>query len=114
MSNQNLLKVLFLLSCLCLSLPSFSAGKLGADMHQAKGVQCQTRHGTDMKNPQYPTEETCTQCHQKAVLAEKTRNLPGANPHAAPHNGDCILCHLQHEKSENYCAQCHNFKFVVP
>ena len=33
---------------------------------------------------------------------------------AAPHNGDCILCHLQHEKSENYCAQCHNFKFVVP
>lgn len=82
-------------------------------MHQAKGVQCQTCHGTDMKNPQYPTEETCTQCHQKAVLAEKTRNLPDANPHAAPHNGDCILCHLQHEKSENYCAQCHNFKFVV-
>ena len=69
MSNQNLLKVLFLLSSLCLSLPSFSAGKLGADMHQAKGVQCQTCHGTDMKYPLFPTEETCksetdcAQCH---------------------------------------------------
>jgi uncharacterized paraquat-inducible protein A len=27
----------------------------------------------------------------------------------------CNLCHHQHEKSENYCAQCHsNFDFKVP
>ena len=70
-------------------------------------------HGTDLKNPNLPTEETCTQCHPKAMLIEKTKDLPGANPHNAPHNGDCINCHLMHEPPEDYCAQCHKFNFKV-
>ena len=105
------------------------APKMGADKHVAKGVACQTCHGTDLKNPNLPTEETCTQCHPKAavieycintlqyvsmeMLIEKTKDLPGANPHNAPHNGDCINCHLMHEPPEDYCAQCHKFNFKV-
>ena len=27
---------------------------------------------------------------------------------------ECTNCHLGHEKSENFCAQCHDFKFNVP
>ena len=75
--------------------------------------ECQTCHGTDLKNPNLPTEETCTQCHPKAALIEKTKDLPGANPHNAPHNGDCVNCHLMHEPPEDYCAQCHKFNFKV-
>ena len=89
------------------------APKMGADKHVAKGVACQTCHGTDLKNPNLPTEETCTQCHPKAALIEKTKDLPGANPHNAPHNGDCVNCHLMHEPPEDYCAQCHKFYFKV-
>lgn len=63
--------------------------------------RCQTCHGTDLKNPNLPTEETCTQCHPKAALIEKTKDLPGANPHNAPHNGDCVNCHLMHEPPED-------------
>lgn len=87
--------------------------KMGADRHVARGLTCQNCHGDDMKNPKFPEEATCVQCHPKAALAEKTKNLPLANPHNAPHNGDCVNCHLQHEPPENYCAQCHKFDFKV-
>jgi DnaJ-class molecular chaperone len=103
-------------SCL-LAVSSLSAAaegaKWGADRHIARGMTCQMCHGDDMKNPQYPEEATCLKCHQKDALAEKTKNLPGANPHKAPHNGDCTLCHMQHEEPVNYCAQCHKFDFKV-
>ncbi|HSD42833.1 MAG TPA: cytochrome c3 family protein [Burkholderiales bacterium] len=40
------------------------------------------------------------------------------NPHNSPHYGrdaDCNLCHHQHAKSENYCAQYHEkWAFKVP
>lgn len=87
--------------------------KMGADRHIAKGLACQTCHGDDMKNPKFPEDAVCTQCHNKEALAEKTKDLPGANPHKAPHNGECINCHLQHEPPEDYCAQCHKFNFKV-
>ena len=94
--------------------PSYAAdAKMGADRHIAKGLNCQTCHGSDMKNPQFPEEATCVQCHNKEALAEKTKDLPGANPHKAPHNGDCINCNLQHEPADDYCAQCHKFNFKV-
>lgn len=86
---------------------------MGADRHVAKGVTCNSCHGEDLKNPKLPDDATCTQCHNKDALAEKTKDLPGANPHKAPHNGECINCHLQHEPPENYCAQCHKFDFNV-
>jgi hypothetical protein len=27
---------------------------------------------------------------------------------------DCGLCHHQHSKSENFCSQCHGWKYLVP
>lgn len=54
--------------------PSFAAdAKMGADRHIAKGLNCQTCHGNDMKNPQFPEEATCVQCHNKEALAEKLK-----------------------------------------
>lgn len=87
-----------------------AADKFGADRHVARGVQCEMCHGPDKANPEYPDENTCMKCHPKAAVAEKTKKL-NPNPHAAPHNGDCTLCHLQHEPAVNYCDQCHKFEF---
>lgn len=114
MNFLNQLKLAFLVLCIGSFSMSFAAEQFGADKHMAKGVKCQVCHGVDKNNPDYPTEQTCIQCHDKKALGEKTKDLPGANPHQAPHNGDCTLCHLQHEKPENYCAQCHDFKFKIP
>lgn len=96
-------------------LPSCYAANFGADRHLTKGVTCETCHGKNMnkESPEIPDGATCIKCHDKAALAEKTKGLPGANPHAAPHNGDCTLCHMQHEEAVNYCAQCHQFDFKV-
>lgn len=87
-----------------------AAEKFGSDRHVARGVSCQMCHGPDMKNPMYPDENTCIKCHPKATMAKKTEKLQ-PNPHAAPHNGDCTLCHMQHEPTVNYCEQCHKFNF---
>ena len=87
-----------------------AADKFGADRHVARGVACEVCHGKDMNNPSYPDEKTCTQCHSKESVAKKSAALK-PNPHAAPHNGDCSLCHMMHERTENYCAQCHDFKY---
>ena len=101
-------------ACAALLALSSTAGaadqKFGADRHVARGIPCTMCHGNDMKNPEFPDENTCTKCHNKAQLADKTKALK-PNPHAAPHNGDCTLCHMQHEPTVNYCNQCHQFKF---
>lgn len=111
--NQKNLLVLLLALIASTSLSAQEAQKFGADKHVAKGVTCQTCHGEDLKNINYPDKETCTQCHNQETLAEKTKELPGANPHKAPHNDDCTLCHMQHEPQVNYCNQCHSFKFQM-
>ena len=113
MRKKLLISFCVLFGALSLAAQSFAADKFGADRHTAKGVQCAACHGPDPKNPIYPEEAQCVACHDKAALAKKTQNLPQANPHAAPPNGDCTLCHMQHEPAVNYCAQCHNFKFNV-
>ena len=97
-------------AALLAAAPASAADQFGADRHVARGVACTACHGPDMKNPVYPDENTCLQCHKKADVAAKTKKL-NPNPHEAPHNGDCTLCHLQHEPTENYCAQCHKFDF---
>lgn len=89
-----------------------SAADFGADRHQAKGLNCASCHGPDSKNPAYPDEKTCLQCHNRDELAKKTESLE-INPHKAPHNGDCTLCHMQHEPEVNYCAQCHKVSFKM-
>ena len=93
-------------------------GKLtGSHYHQLAGVNCVKCHGKT-KTPAALTMEQCIACHgATAKLAEKTKNVKPANPHTSPHYGtelDCNLCHHQHAKSENYCAQCHKFDFQTP
>ena len=79
MTSLNSLTKLFGIGLLAamFSCSAFAADapKMGADKHVAKGVACQTCHGTDLKNPNLPTEETCTQCHPKAMLIEKENEL---------------------------------------
>ncbi len=93
------------------------AGKLtGSHLHRLNGVGCVECHGAVAK-PKEVAFEKCTSCHATAALAERTATVKPANPHKSPHygtNADCNLCHHQHEKSENYCLQCHQFDFHVP
>lgn len=89
-----------------------NAAEYGADRHIKKGLTCETCHGPDKNNPKYPETEDCLKCHDKNQLIAKTKTLE-PNPHNAPHNGDCVLCHAQHEEAQNYCAQCHKFDYHV-
>ena len=101
----------------CAALPSLAQDNFLADRHVAKGLSCQMCHGPDDKNPQTPTIDTCTACHPKDALAEKTAKVKPANPHVSPHYGkdlECTNCHLGHMQSENFCDQCHQFGFKVP
>ena len=94
------------------TMSSAETPKFGADRHVARGMACASCHGPDGKSPEYPDQETCLKCHQKDALVEKTKAIGPVNPHKAPHNGECTLCHLQHEAPVNYCAECHpQFKF---
>jgi hypothetical protein len=93
-------------------------GKLpGSHHHQLADVNCVKCHGKT-KTPEALTMEQCVACHgSTAKLAEKTKDVKPTNPHTSPHYGtdlDCNLCHHQHAKSENYCAQCHKFDFKTP
>lgn len=85
--------------------------------HLLAGVNCVKCHGKT-KTPEALTMEQCVACHgSTAKLAEKTKDVKPTNPHTSPHYGtelDCNLCHHQHAKSENYCAQCHKFDFKTP
>ena len=85
--------------------------------HLLSGVSCEACHG-DTKQPEEPPMEKCVACHgPTANLAEKTKDVKPTNPHTSPHYGtelNCNLCHKQHAKSENYCAQCHKFDFKTP
>lgn len=99
---------------LMFSTTSFAAD-FGADRHVQKGVKCEACHGAN-KEVDYPSIDQCKQCHNPAAVAEKTKNVKPQNPHVSPHYGnelDCALCHIQHQKPANYCAQCHNFDFKV-
>ena len=95
---MNRLALILASACLIFGTTA-SAADFGADRHVARGLECASCHGPDMKNPETPDE--------------KTNSRRNPNPHKAPHNGDCTLCHLQHEPEENYCAQCHKFDFKV-
>jgi hypothetical protein len=92
-------------------------GKLPAShMHGLNGVTCAKCHGKT-KKPSEVEMGQCTACHDAEKMALKTSDVKPANPHTSPHYGtglDCNLCHHQHRKSENYCAQCHKFDFTVP
>jgi hypothetical protein len=87
-----------------------------AHIHQLVGVNCQKCHGKT-KKPEEVKMKQCVTCHNTDKVAEKTAKVKPQNPHESVHYGrtlDCNLCHHEHAKSENYCAQCHKFDFVVP
>ena len=62
--------------------------------------------------------DKCVSCHGPTEgLAQKTKEIKPTNPHTSPHYGtelDCNLCHHQHTRSEDFCGQCHSFKFKTP
>lgn len=107
-------------ACAMLLTASFGASaaeQFGADRHAKAGVKCEACHGSDMKNPQMPSTQVCAGCHNVDALVEKTAKMKPTNPHTSPHYGkelDCTNCHYMHEKSQDFCAQCHNFNFQVP
>ena len=87
-----------------------------ADRHVKAGVKCDSCHGKGMA-VKAPGLEQCAACHDPKQMAEKTKGMKLANPHNSPHwetNLDCTLCHSGHAAPQNYCAQCHAFKFRVP
>ena len=89
----------------------------GSHGHLLAGVNCEKCHG-NTKKQEAPAMEQCVACHGSTdKLVEKTKEVKLLNPHTSPHYGtnlDCNLCHHQHVKSENYCAQCHDFDFKAP
>ena len=95
---RSVLTLILTFGCI-LSLPSYAAGNFGADRHVARD------------------KTQCIVCHDPNAVAAKTANVKPQNPHVSPHYGkdlDCVLCHVQHGQTENYCEQCHNFGFKVP
>jgi cytochrome c nitrite reductase small subunit len=120
-------------------LASWQSGDLGAHEHEQADVTCLDCHEptiqqqvhevvsyatgdytTPLPELKYPTQD-CFQCHEHssyAQIIEMTAGLVqtyGANPHNS-HFGemDCRLCHHMHEKSVDYCAQCHSYGWQVP
>ena len=84
--------------------------------HLLSGLTCKSCHN-DPAKAEAPDVSTCTKCHDPEKVSAATANVKPRNPHNSPHYGtgaDCNLCHHQHEKSENFCATCHQFKFKVP
>lgn len=85
-------------------------------MHLLNGVTCADCH--ENPNSAKPlTTAQCLSCHGTfEEVADATKDLD-PNPHNSPHYGtgmDCDLCHHQHSKSENFCAQCHEWELLVP
>ncbi len=96
---------------------AWAAGSsFGADRHVARGVPCKACHGPKQEIA-FPSIDQCSKCHNPDEVAKKTANAKPRNPHVSPHYDnklDCVLCHVQHAKTEDYCAQCHKFGFKVP
>ena len=88
-----------------------AADKFLADRHIDRGLKCESCH-TGAKPDANVDMKTCLQCHKREDVAAKTKQL-APNPHTAPHNYDCTLCHMQHEPEVNYCELCHQFNFKM-
>jgi len=89
----------------------------GSHLHQLAGVGCADCHGKAAK-PEPVEMEQCLSCHGSGEkVAALTAKMKPQNPHVSTHYNsdlDCNLCHRQHQKSENYCAECHRWDFKVP
>lgn len=89
----------------------------GSHLHQWSAVTCADCHGNVAK-PAPVEAEKCLSCHGSGEkVAARTAKMKPQNPHYSAHYNadlDCNLCHHQHQKSENYCAECHRWDFKVP
>ena len=97
--------------------PTSLRGKLPLfHVHQLAGLGCKNCHDNPRKAE--PAKSTkCLTCHAGDAIFAATARVKPRNPHGSPHYGkesDCNICHHQHEKSENFCTQCHTFEFKVP
>ncbi len=103
--------------CHAKDLSTTLTGKLPlSHVHQLRGVTCGKCHD-DVNSPEPVAKGKCMNCHDMDKVAAITAGVKPTNPHTSPHYGkksDCNLCHHQHEKSENYCLQCHKFEFRLP
>ena len=84
--------------------------------HRLNGIGCLDCHD-DLIATQSLTTECCLSCHDSHEAVAKNTTNHDPNPHNSPHYGlnlDCDLCHHQHSKSENFCAQCHEWQLEVP
>jgi hypothetical protein len=98
--------------------PDTLVGKMsGSHQHLLSGVTCADCHGQTGK-PEPVEMEQCLSCHGSGdKVAKLTAKVKPQNPHVSAHYGtelDCNLCHQQHRKSEDYCAECHDYHFQVP
>ncbi|MBL7250531.1 cytochrome c3 family protein [Alloalcanivorax marinus] len=104
---------------LLVALVGFAAGAAAQlDQHHAlNDVPCQACHGA-AEPPTAVATEQCLGCHGPLEdLGALTEKVSPTNPHSTPHGAtfaECDLCHRVHGPSENFCAQCHDFKFTVP
>lgn len=85
--------------------------------HYLAGVSCAACHG-EADPPKEPDTAVCESCHGSLeTLARLTADVAPVNPHDSPHGApyaECSLCHLQHRRSEDFCATCHDFGFDPP
>jgi hypothetical protein len=92
--------------------PLKSEGPLGK-LHADEKVKCVKCHGT-AKRTEPVSMETCLGCHgdgDSKALAALTAKAKPMNPHENRHYGteaDCSLCHRVHQKSVNFCLDCHS------
>lgn len=86
-------------------------------VHMLNGITCEACHGVTASPGPLSTEQ-CLACHGSLEeLATRTADVRPHNPHSTPHGptfAACDLCHKQHSRSENFCAQCHDFEYNVP
>ena len=61
---MNRLALILASACLIFGTAA-SAADFGADRHVARGLECASCHGPDMKNPETPDENTCLKCHNR-------------------------------------------------
>jgi hypothetical protein len=85
-------------------------------VHHLSDIGCRDCHGETTPFKAIGKAQ-CFNCHGSGEGVAKRTAHREPNPHLSVHYGadlDCDLCHHVHGKSENFCNQCHEFKFVVP
>ncbi|ABI73721.1 MULTISPECIES: cytochrome c3 family protein [Shewanella] len=112
MKNFNIILGLVLLGLTSLSVQSAEI----RDYHkEVIGKDCKTCHDNGIK--QFPSDQSCLQCHDVDDLAKKTARSEEdkwQNPHNNLHYGKdvpCQECHSEHKTKQPLCSNCHTFKF---